>query len=142
MSIRRKASYEEIKWTDGSWIYVYTEKCNTRSSSNPYFFSIQTISISALVFSFSSWIVKWFSALNLHFRVLHRLGLKIPPAGFFCFVLGLFFFSSASYVPYLYQALFQNNRVRMRSLGWALRRWNWPVHLSFARQGLASLESR
>ena len=35
----------------------------------------------------------------------------------FCFVLGLFFFPSVSYVPYLYQALFQRNRVRMRSLG-------------------------
>ena len=83
MSIRRKASYEEIKWTDGSWIYVYTEKSNTRRSSNPYFFSIQTISMSVLVFSFSSWIFKWSLALNLHFRVLHRLGLKLTPAGFF-----------------------------------------------------------
>lgn len=142
MSIRRKASYEEIKWTDGSWIYVYTEKSNTRRSSNPYFFSIQTTSMSVLVFSFSSWIFKWSLALNLHFRVLHRLGLKLNTCRIFCFVLGLFFFPSVSYVPYLYQALFQRNRVRMRSLGWALRRWNWPVHLSLARQGLASLDSK
>ena len=77
-----------ILWRDkvDRWIlnlHVHQEKCHTHSSSNPYFFSIQTINMSVLVFSFSSWMFKWSSASNLHFTVLHRLWLIISPVVFF-----------------------------------------------------------